>query len=159
MIKNKISGRLLKVFAAAAIIILFVIFAKENAYAASFSHVHTDSCYESVTKTCNHYIQDTIGYPTLHCFNCGQMQPFIEIVYWDVCPNGIKKRVDAAYNQYCQVCFTNRRNERTTPARRRPPARRKEELQPCRKSNRDSAARTRNGGSCWWRTNPSTRRS
>jgi len=115
MIKNKISGRLLKVFAAAAIIILFVIFAKENAYAASFSHVHTDSCYESVTKTCNHYIQDTIGYPTLHCFNCGQMQPFIEIVYWDVCPNGIKKRVDAAYNQYCQVCFTNRRNERTTP--------------------------------------------
>ena len=113
MIKNKISGRLLKVFAAAAIIILFVIFAKENAYAASFSHVHTDSCYKNVTKTCTHRVEGEIKYPTFHCNTCGTMQTFVEIVHWEVCPRA--GRINVAYTEYCTVCNTYRKTEDVSP--------------------------------------------
>lgn len=113
MIKNKISGRLLKVFAAAAIIILFVIFAKENAYAASFSHVHTDSCYSNVTKTCSHRVEDEIKYPSFHCNNCGTTQTFVEIVYWEVCPSA--GRIRDAYTEYCTVCGGYRKSEGISP--------------------------------------------
>lgn len=113
MIKNKISGRLLKVFAAAAIIILFVIFAKENAYAASFSHVHTDSCYTNVTKTCSHRVEDEIKYPSFHCDNCGTTRMFVEIVYWEVCPSA--GRIRDAYTEYCTVCGSYRKNDGISP--------------------------------------------
>ncbi|MCR4678468.1 MAG: hypothetical protein K5679_06895 [Lachnospiraceae bacterium] len=113
MIKNKISGRLLKVFAAAAIIILFVIFAKENAYAASFSHVHTDSCYKNATKTCTHRVEGEIKYPTFHCNTCGTMQTFVEIVHWEVCPRA--GRINVAYTEYCTVCNTYRKTEDVSP--------------------------------------------
>lgn len=113
MIKNKISGRLLKVFAAAAILILFVIFAKENAYAASFSHVHTDSCYSSVTQTCSHHVEGEIKYPTFHCNSCGKMQMFVEIIHWEVCPGA--GRIRAAYTEYCTVCNSYRKSEDISP--------------------------------------------
>ncbi|MBR6309558.1 MAG: hypothetical protein IKR39_13235 [Lachnospiraceae bacterium] len=111
MFKNTISGRLLKVFAAAAIIVLFVIFAKENAHAASFNHVHTDACYQEVTKETKHKIEIEFNYPTYHCKTCQKMQPFVEIVYLEKCEAGICARRDVAYRQYCSVCTTYIRNE------------------------------------------------
>jgi len=111
MFKNTISGRLLKIFAAAAIIVLFVILAKEDAHAASFSHVHTDACYQEVTKETKHKIEIEYNYPTYHCNTCLVMQPFIEIVYLEKCEAGVCPRRDVAYRQYCSVCNTFRRFE------------------------------------------------
>ena len=116
MSENKISGRSLRIFAAIAIIVSFTIFYKEDSHAASFTHVHTDECYQSVTKTCtDHYYVDRVGYLDLHCNNCGTTRSFVNIVYWDVCKNNLRGNIDSAYIQYCTVCGYHRRKETPGP--------------------------------------------
>ena len=112
MSENKISGRFLKFVAAIAVIVTFTIFYKEDSFAASFTHVHTDACYESVKKTCtNHHIKDSVGHTTAHCFTCQAMRDFVQIIYWDVCDNYLEPKTDKAYIEYCTVCGAYRRNE------------------------------------------------
>ncbi|MBO4678054.1 MAG: hypothetical protein J5626_00130, partial [Lachnospiraceae bacterium] len=112
MSENKISGRFLKFVAAITVIVTFTIFYKEDSFAASFTHVHTDACYESVKKTCtNHHIKDSVGHTTAHCFTCQAMRDFVQIIYWDICDNYLEPKTDKAYIEYCTVCGAYRRNE------------------------------------------------
>lgn len=108
----KISGRVLKFFAAIAIVITVTLLSSNNSHAASFGHVHTDACYENVTKLCDkHYVRDTVGRHDYHCPGCGVFRSFVEIIYGDYCPNGLTRTTSLAYIQYCTVCGTYLRNE------------------------------------------------
>jgi len=112
MSENKISGRVVKILAAIAVIVSFTIFYKEDSHAASFKHVHTDSCYKAVTKECtNHKIEVMIQTHEYHCTTCQVMRDFQEIIYWDVCLSGLTSRHDVAYKQTCTVCGARRRYE------------------------------------------------
>ncbi len=108
----KISGRVLKFFAAIAVVITVTLLSSNNSHAASFGHVHTDACYENVTKLCDkHYVKDTVGRHDYHCPGCGVFRSFVEIIYGDYCPNGLTRTTSLAYIQYCTVCGTYLRNE------------------------------------------------
>ncbi len=108
----KISGRVLKFFATVAVVITVTLLSTKNSHAASFGHVHTDECYQNVTKTCtNHIIRDEIKRTDYHCPGCGVFRSFVEIVYWDICQSGLRNSIDDAYIQYCTVCGTYLRNE------------------------------------------------
>ena len=109
---NKISGCVFKSFATIAIIISVTLLRTNNTHAASFGHVHTDECYQTVTKICSdHYIKDTLGSHQYHCNTCKVMTDFTEIVFWNHCRNQLVPSRDVAYRQYCKVCGTPRRNE------------------------------------------------
>lgn len=109
----KISGRVLKLFAAIAIVITVTLLSSNNSHAASFGHVHTDECYQNVTGICtNHHIKDSRGYHDYHCPGCKVFRSFVEVIFWDHCDNGYHAPRDAAYVQYCTVCGTYLRNEK-----------------------------------------------
>lgn len=107
----KISGRVLKFFATVAVVITVTLLSSNHSHATSFGHVHTDACYQSVSKTCNHVIKDNIHYPTYHCSACGEMKTFTEIVYWEICPKRKVADKDVGYISYCNSCGTYRRSD------------------------------------------------
>lgn len=113
---HKISGRVLKFFATIAVVITVTLLSSNNSHAASFGHVHTDACYQNVTKTCtNHIIRDEITRADYHCPGCGVFRSFVQIIYWDRCESGHRNPIDVAYRQYCTVCGTYLRNENPDP--------------------------------------------
>lgn len=106
MFSNKISViKKLKMPMLIAGISVGFLFSKTDAEAASFGHVHTSECYQTVTGTCtNGHTSHESKTNTYHCNSCGRMTTFSETVYWDVCDNGYTGRRDFGYRQVCSVC-------------------------------------------------------
>lgn len=106
MFSNKLSvRRFLKLPAILFGASLVLFFPKTDAEAASFGHVHTSSCYQTVTGTCTSgHTSHERKTNTYHCVSCGRMTTHSETVYWDVCDNGIIGRDDFGYRQVCSVC-------------------------------------------------------
>ena len=69
-------------------IILVGIFDHIDTYASSFTHVHSSSCYKTVTKKCNHRLIYGKEYPTKHCSNCGTMRQCSLVSTMEVCDSG-----------------------------------------------------------------------
>lgn len=106
---NRISGRVLKIVATIAVIVSITIVYKEDTYAASFGHVHTDECYQTVTGVCSdHHIGCDGWVRTFHCDTCGGMRSFSELDYYDVCERGLKPNEHRAYVQTCMSCGSPR---------------------------------------------------
>lgn len=103
--------------------LFFFCFPADKAYAAGFTHIHTGDCYENRDELCsNHYVKDEYTYEDYHCFTCGTIRTFLQIVFWDICENSGKdgypvyNPVDIAYLQTCLVCGDHRRcNENSDP--------------------------------------------
>ncbi len=86
-----------------------------NAEAASFNHVHTDSCYQSVTKQCtNHHIKTSLYYETKHCFTCQYQLDHLVSCYDDVCDSGLIADRNVGYKVQCTKCGAYRLNSYTT---------------------------------------------
>lgn len=113
MFKNRyFRTKVLRVISAGFLIIFGTAFIGLKADAASFSHVHTDGCYQDEQRICTkHHIWGEDVTNVFHCSTCQQMQTFNMVVYWDVCDNGLAPRRDVAYVETCSVCGTRRRNE------------------------------------------------
>ncbi|MBO7334606.1 MAG: hypothetical protein J6U67_06880 [Lachnospiraceae bacterium] len=75
-----------------------------DAYAGSFTHVHTSACYKSVQKTCSHYLIGGKEYPTNHCPRCGTMRECSLYSTLEVCRSGIHGTSYRGCKISCNTC-------------------------------------------------------
>ncbi len=75
-----------------------------DAYAGSFTHVHTSACYKSVQKTCSHYLIGGKEYPTNHCPRCGTMRECSLYSTLEVCRSGVHGTSYRGCKISCNTC-------------------------------------------------------
>ena len=74
-------------------------------FAGTFTHVHNDSCYTQVKKTCTkHYTDEEHLTITKHCVKCGTMRECSMTYYWDQCDNHLIDRKENGWEIYCNTC-------------------------------------------------------
>lgn len=104
---------------AVGLLSLIILFTPVSAVAASFSHTHSNSCYQTENDLCTtHHIRVYTQVETKHCFNCLVMQPHTVKAYYDQCDAGLIAEVTLGYSEKCNACGSYRKNE---PIALRPP--------------------------------------
>lgn len=75
------------------------------AEASSFTHSHSDSCYEKVTHTCtNHHIESVTEETDHWCVHC-QAWPSSDVTsYYEVCDSGLIPKVLLGQTVFCNEC-------------------------------------------------------
>lgn len=113
MYYSKRGYKLYRVMFFAVSVLAMTIFAgKTEAHAASFTHTHTDSCYQLTTGTCtNHDMYNQYTTNSYHCNKCGCFRTFHVSIWWDKCLSGLVPDRDMAYYESCNTCGYVRKDQ------------------------------------------------
>ena len=79
------------------------IFFKTDSYAASFTHKHTDACYNEVQAYAKHTLRNLYEDTTAHCGNCGCQRTFRVSSWTENCSGPCGSRY-AGCTISCTVC-------------------------------------------------------
>ena len=75
-----------------------------EAFAGTFTHVHTSACNKEVKKTCKHYLVYGAELLDKHCPSCGTIKQCTIEGYTDICPLGLVESEYTGFKIYCNSC-------------------------------------------------------